>query len=262
MLRRDYVERQPRGCRRGSPRGPTRARRALISPISMTCAKARASACVMVRNECRRDHQARGPLGGGAMEAQRGGPSVADDLDVVPQSLGVTGAERLHRRFLGGEPAGQVRGGVAVPGTIGNLAVGEDPPQEAVAVARDRCRRRAGCPSRRCQCPEQFIAEPQPTVGFSVDATVAAWPPDPSARCDCVETIARHLFTSRSSAVAARRRRSGRRCGRLRGRAGGAAAGEAGASARTSRVATSRTSAPHGTHPRRTCDRRRTIRKW
>jgi hypothetical protein len=44
------------------------------------------------------------------------------------------GTERLHGRFLRGEPARKVRHGVTAAGTICNFAVREDTAQKAVAV--------------------------------------------------------------------------------------------------------------------------------
>ena len=52
----------------------------------------------------------------------------------------MTGPESLHRRFLRGKPAGEVRNGVAAPRTIGDLPVRENPVQEAVAITLERFR--------------------------------------------------------------------------------------------------------------------------
>ncbi len=50
------------------------------------------------------------------------------------------GAERFHRCFLRREPAGEVRNRITPARTISNLAVGEDPPEEAIPIFRiGRC---------------------------------------------------------------------------------------------------------------------------
>jgi len=75
------------------------------------------------------------PSLGPAVELKPGRPAGTDDLDVLPQHPSrVARAERLHRGFLGCEPAGQVRHRVPAPRTIGNLAVGEHAAHEAFAV--------------------------------------------------------------------------------------------------------------------------------
>ena len=47
----------------------------------------------------------------------------------------MAGPERLHRRFLCGEPPGEMRYGIPAPRTIGNLSVGEHAMQKALAIA-------------------------------------------------------------------------------------------------------------------------------
>lgn len=60
---------------------------------------------------------------------------MTDDLDVLPDHTArMAGAERLHRGLLGGKSAGDVRNGIAPPGTISDLAVGQDAPKEPVTV--------------------------------------------------------------------------------------------------------------------------------
>ena len=62
-------------------------------------------------------------------------------FDVLPQHAArMPGAERLHARFLRGEPAGEVRGRIPAPRTISNLPFGEDSLQKAVAVALQHVR--------------------------------------------------------------------------------------------------------------------------
>ena len=75
---------------------------------------------------------------GAAVKLQLRRTAVADDLDVAPQhATRVAGAERLHRRFLGGEASGKMDGRLAPPLAVRDFAVGEDPMQEPVAVALD-----------------------------------------------------------------------------------------------------------------------------
>lgn len=70
------------------------------------------------------------------MELQPWRSAAPDDLDVPPDDAArVTRPERFHRGLLRREAAREVRSGVAPPATIGNLAVREDPSQEALAVA-------------------------------------------------------------------------------------------------------------------------------
>ena len=99
---------------------------------------ASASECVMVSSDgctCRRAAR----RGGAAVQPQLRRTADADHLDVLPEHAArVAGAERLHRGFLRREPPRQVRHRVAAPRTIGDLSVGEDPAQEAIAVALER----------------------------------------------------------------------------------------------------------------------------
>ena len=68
-----------------------------------------------------------------------GGPYLADHLDAGPEdSLRLAGAERLHRRFFRGEARREGRGEIALGAAIGDFAVGEDAPDETVAVSLDR----------------------------------------------------------------------------------------------------------------------------
>ena len=48
---------------------------------------------------------------------------------------GVSSAQRFHRRFLGREPAREVRRRISAPRTICNFIVREDAAKEAVPVA-------------------------------------------------------------------------------------------------------------------------------
>ena len=82
-----------------------------------------------------------GAPGGTAVQLQLRRPADPHHLDVLPQhSARMAGAEGFHRRFLGGEPPRQVRDRIAAARTISDLLIGEDPVQEAVAVALQRLR--------------------------------------------------------------------------------------------------------------------------
>ena len=50
------------------------------------------------------------------------------------------GAQRLHRRFLGGKPAREVRDRIAPARGVRDFAFGEDASEKPVTVARDRGR--------------------------------------------------------------------------------------------------------------------------
>ena len=50
----------------------------------------------------------------------------------------MAGAERLHRRFFRGEPAGEMNRRHAAARAVRDLALGEDPPQKPIAVPLDR----------------------------------------------------------------------------------------------------------------------------
>jgi len=81
----------------------------------------------------------RKPTRGAAMKLQLRRSVTPNHLDVAPQYiLRVARAERLHRRFLGREPAGKMNGRLAPLGTVGNLDIGEYAVNESVAVASDR----------------------------------------------------------------------------------------------------------------------------
>jgi hypothetical protein len=62
--------------------------------------------------------------------------AAAHDFDVLPEhAVRLTGPERLHRRFLRGEAAGEVRSRVPALGTICNLTRCKHALQETLAVA-------------------------------------------------------------------------------------------------------------------------------
>lgn len=78
---------------------------------------------------------------GTTMEPQLRRAADADDLDVLPQDAArVAGPERLHGRLLHREPAGQVWNRIPAPRTIGNLLLGEYPPQKPIAITGERLR--------------------------------------------------------------------------------------------------------------------------
>src|SRR5262245_44165211 len=75
---------------------------------------------------------------GAAVELEPRRAAAADDLDVAPEhALRVPGAERLHRGFLGCEPASEVNLRLAAPQAVRRFVLGEDTMDEAVAVALD-----------------------------------------------------------------------------------------------------------------------------
>ena len=103
--------------------------------MSITCAM-RERVGMRDRQEGTPDLHALGPAGGPAVQEQPRWPAAAHDFDILPEHAArVTCSERLHRRFFGGETAGEVRGGVPPLGTIGNLPGGEHALQEALAVS-------------------------------------------------------------------------------------------------------------------------------
>ncbi len=75
---------------------------------------------------------------GGLAGESEGGSARREvqDLDVVPgDALGKSGADRFHKRFLGGETSGKAFEAVGLGERVGNLVRGEDALQEAVAEA-------------------------------------------------------------------------------------------------------------------------------
>ena len=75
------------------------------------------------------------------MQEELRGTAPAHDLDVAPQhALRVSGAERFHRCFLGGESAGKMNRGNAPTPAVSDLALGENAVNESIAVALDGLR--------------------------------------------------------------------------------------------------------------------------
>lgn len=69
------------------------------------------------------------------MQPQLRRPGQAEHFNVLPEDAArMSSAERLHRRLLRGEPTGKMGDRVSAARTIGNLPLGEDAPQETVAV--------------------------------------------------------------------------------------------------------------------------------
>lgn len=80
-------------------------------------------------------HRVEAPLGA-ARQYQTRRSASAHDLDVAPPHLmRVPSAERLHRRFFRGKPAGKVDRRAMTPLAVGDLALGEHARDEAVAPA-------------------------------------------------------------------------------------------------------------------------------
>src|SRR2546428_706660 len=65
--------------------------------------------------------------------------AVTYHLDVAPQHAArMAGSERLHRRFLGREPAGEVDRRHTSARAVRHLAIREDTPHEPIAITLDR----------------------------------------------------------------------------------------------------------------------------
>ena len=93
------------------------------------------------RDEAAGDVQCLGAARRAAVQPQLRRAAGADHLDVLPEDAArVAGAERLHRRFLDREPAAEVRNRISPPRTIGDLSLGKDALQEAIAVALQQLR--------------------------------------------------------------------------------------------------------------------------
>ncbi len=92
------------------------------------------------RDERRVAADGREPAAGAAMQVKLRRAAAAHDLDVAPEdALRVAGAERLHRRFLGGEAAGKVDFGLAAPLAVRHFGLGEDTMDETITVTFDGC---------------------------------------------------------------------------------------------------------------------------
>ena len=75
-----------------------------------------------------------------AVQLQLGRAAVAHDFHVAPQhAVRMTGAERFHRRFLGGETAGEMDCRKVAPRAVRDLSGRENAGQKTVAVSLDRC---------------------------------------------------------------------------------------------------------------------------
>ena len=73
------------------------------------------------------------------MQPQLRRATQAYDLDITPKhAVRVAGAERLHRRLFGREAAREVNGRGMPVRAVRDLAAGEDPLEEAIAVSFDR----------------------------------------------------------------------------------------------------------------------------
>jgi hypothetical protein len=90
----------------------------------------------MCDGEQRRAHlHSGGAPGRSAMQPELRRTAGPDDFDITPEDAArMPGAERLHRRFLGGESSGEVRNRVPAAHTISHLPVGENAAEEALPV--------------------------------------------------------------------------------------------------------------------------------
>lgn len=76
---------------------------------------------------------------GAAVELELRRTAATDHFDIAPEDLlRVTGAERLHRGFLGGKSSRKMDRRLPPSHAISNLAVGEHALQETVAKSFDR----------------------------------------------------------------------------------------------------------------------------
>ena len=74
-----------------------------------------------------------------AVKLQLRGAAVPHHFDVAPEHAArVSGAERLHRRFLCRESAGKMNGRHPAARAVDDLAVGEHASHEPLAVPRER----------------------------------------------------------------------------------------------------------------------------
>ena len=91
------------------------------------------------RHQRRKPAHRREPPRGPAVQRELRRAAAPDDLDVAPQHpVRMPGAERLHRRFFRGKPAGKVNRWNLAAGAVGHFALGEHAPQEPLAVSLDR----------------------------------------------------------------------------------------------------------------------------
>jgi hypothetical protein len=82
-----------------------------------------------------------GAASSATMQLQPRWTSAAHDLDVLPEHAArMARAQRLHRRFLGRESAGEMGSWVPPLGTIRNLPSGKHALQKALAVAFENFR--------------------------------------------------------------------------------------------------------------------------
>jgi hypothetical protein len=92
------------------------------------------------REERRLRAEGRKATGGAPVKLQLRGASSPNHLDVTPEDLlGVTGSERLHRRFLCGEATGKMDRGRASALAVGDFTVGENTAEKSITVPFD-CR--------------------------------------------------------------------------------------------------------------------------
>lgn len=135
---------------------------------------------------------------GAAVKLEPRRPPSSDNLDPTPQDvLRVTGSQRFHRRFLRGESSGKMNRRFPSAHAVRDLALGEDPLDEAIAVPFD-CGDDAGDVS----CVD---AKPD-DVGHSIMILPRADRPfawrdtafGPALACSQLEAVAPHLFTTRA----------------------------------------------------------------
>jgi len=138
------------------------------------------------------------------VKREPGRAAESNHFNVLPEHFGrMAGAERLHRRFLCGEPSRKMDRGFAAPRAVGNFAVGEYAAKEPVAVLAD-CRldsRNVGRVNAEPDDGHLLMIMPVPHAAFEWRDT--AW--GPVLVCTPLEQIARHLFTTRPWSLGANR---------------------------------------------------------
>jgi YfiH family protein len=111
----------------------------------------------------------------------------------------MAGAKRLHRRFLGGKSCGIRRSKIAFRPTIGDFSVGEDAPQESLAVTVDHVghaldfgRVETDTYNFHSRFGSYMTLPPVPASFYWSHETWGA-----ALRCRPLEPFAQHLFTTR-----------------------------------------------------------------
>jgi len=156
--------------------------------------------CFAVRNGQQRSgrpHRLKAP-GGAAVKPQLRRARHPNDLDIAPQNASsVPGAERLHRRLLGSESRGKVRGRIAPAGRVRDFARRKDTLEKTIAKALDRLLDAIDLGSIEAKADNVHMPLPKPSGEF--EWTQEAW--GPALRCSRLSPHAPHCFTTRHLAL-------------------------------------------------------------